>query len=265
VAALEAEHAQLLAGHAANMESEIARLRSVTLPAVSEEAAEESRQPLTPSYLGRALVAIEDHLADMERFVAIGDEAAARQSKVAAALRSCSTLQRLCGDDDFHGMLMTMQEQVAQHEAAIPNVIAGTLQLATAGASSIATFYDAEIQLLQLAGLPQLLAQTHIAGATAEYYLQPSGWQDRVKNPMKFLADLRQLRDASCLTADLLSQGIRHERSRQRWKKLLTFGLGGMVIVTANGVGTALLGPAGVAASAAIGSAAVGAAVQLVS
>lgn len=82
---------------------------------------------------------------------------------------------------------------------------------------------------------------------------------------MMFLDGLRQLRDASCLTADLLAQGIRHERSRQRWKKLLTFGLGGTVIVAVNGIGTALLGPAGVAASAAIGSAAVGVAVQLVS
>ena len=80
---------------------------------------------------------------------------------------------------------------------------------------------------------------------------------------MTFLDDLRQLRDASCQSADLLGQGIRRQQSRQRWKKLLTFGLGGTIIVVANGAGTALLGPIGVAASGAIGSAAVGVAAQL--
>jgi hypothetical protein len=265
VAALEAEHARLLAGYAANIETENARLRFITPPVVPEEAVEPSGEPLSPPYLGRALVAIEDHLADMERFVAIGDDAAARQSKVAAVLRACSTLRRLCCDDDFVNMLITMQEQATQQDKDISLVVAGTLPPQVSGAPSNATFRDAEIQLLKLAGLPEMLAQTHVDGAIAAYHADPVGSQNRIKNTMILLGDLRQLRDASCLTADLLSQGIRNERSRQRWKKLLTFGLGGTVIVAVNGVGTALLGPAGVAASGAIGSAAVGVAVQLVS
>jgi hypothetical protein len=109
------------------------------------------------------------------------------------------------------------------------------------------------------------LAQTHVDQAIAAYQENQTAAYDLMRNPMKFLDDLRQLRDLSCQTADLLSQGIRREQSRQRWKKILTFGLGGTVIVVVNSVGTAVLGPIGVAASGAIGSAAVGVAAQLLS
>jgi hypothetical protein len=95
VIALETEHARLLAGYAEVMESEIARLRSVNLSAVSDLDTEPRREPLTPSYLGRALTAIENDLANMETSIATGDEAAARRSKVMAAQRSCSILGRL--------------------------------------------------------------------------------------------------------------------------------------------------------------------------
>jgi hypothetical protein len=52
VAALEAEHARLLAGYAANMESEIARLRSFTPQSISAEASELRRKPLAPPTSG---------------------------------------------------------------------------------------------------------------------------------------------------------------------------------------------------------------------
>jgi hypothetical protein len=217
----------------------------------------ESRLP--PLTLGRALVAIEDHLADMERFAATGDDAAARESKIAAVLRACSTLRRLCDYDDFYHVLSTMQEHVMNQANSIPGQVSGP------GTVGYGTFRDVEVQLLQLAGLPGVLAQTHVDAAITAYQENPTGAQDRLRNPMTFLGDLRQMRDTTCLTADLLSQGIRQERSRQRWKKLLTFGLGGTLIVAVNSVGTVLLGPAGVAASGAIGSAAVGIAVQLIS
>jgi hypothetical protein len=201
----------------------------------------------------------------MERFAATGDDVAARQAKVAAAGRACSVLKRLCDDDDFNNMLMSIQEHVKQQGTNVSAVVAGTLPPSVPGTPSNPLFRDVEIQLLQFAGLPQPLAQIHVDGAIDAYNADPNGWQSRIENPLIFLGDLRQLRDASCLTVDVLSQGIRHERSRQRWKKLLTFGLGGTVIVAINGIGTAVLGPAGVAASAAIGSAALGVAVQLVS
>jgi hypothetical protein len=174
-----------------------------------------------------------------------------------AAGRACSTLRRLCDDDDFHHVLMNMQEQLTQQpEPSISGWISGT---------PAPSFRDLEVDLLQLAGLPVTLAQTHVDQAIAAYQENQTAAYDLMRNPMKFLDDLRQLRDLSCQTADLLSQGIRREQSRQRWKKILTFGLGGTVIVVVNSVGTAVLGPIGVAASGAIGSAAVGVAAQLLS
>jgi hypothetical protein len=261
IAALEADYARALQAQALHLETEIARLHSATKPGLSEEMAERRREPLTPAYVGRALVAVEGHMADMERFAEVGDDDAARESKVAAVSRACSVLKRLCDDEDFHSILITMQGEVTAHEASISTVVDGYLPDRTSNAS----FRDFEIEVLQLAGLPKLLARLHIDEAAAAYNREPGGWQDRMKNPMTFLSDLRRLRDASCLTADLLAQGTRHERSRERWRKLLTFGLGGTLIVVANGVGTALLGPVGVAASGAIGSAAIGVAAQLVS
>lgn len=82
VAALEAEQARLLAGYAANLESEVARLRSVGPQVIPGYAAEPRSEPLTPPYLGRALVAIDDHMAAMETFAAAGNYDAARQSKL---------------------------------------------------------------------------------------------------------------------------------------------------------------------------------------
>jgi hypothetical protein len=258
VAALEAEQARLLAGYATSLETEVARLRSIGPQVTPGEAAERRGKPLTPPYLGRALVAIEDHLADMETFAAAGNYEAARQSKLAAAARGCSTLRRLCDDDDFHKVLMTMQEQLTQlggQEKSISDWISGTSP----------SFRDLEVELLELAGLPLVLAQTHVDQAIAAFQADQTAAYNLMRNPMKFLGDLRQLRDLSCQTADLLSQGIHREQSRRRWKKILTFGLGGTLIVVVNGISTAVLGPIGVAASGAMGSAAVGVAAQLVS
>jgi hypothetical protein len=133
------------------------------------------------------------------------------------------------------------------------------------GISAPFSFRDNEIQLLQVAGLPEILAHEHVDAAIAAYNTSPDSALHRLQTPMLMLSDLRRLRDASCQTADLLSSGIRQQQSRQRWKKILTFGLGGTLIVTVNSIGTALLGPPGVAASGAIGSAALGVAAQFLS
>jgi hypothetical protein len=216
----------------------------------------------TPAYLGRALVAIEDHLAEMERFAALGDEGAARQSKLAATMRSCATLRMLCDDDDFIQMLIPMAVNVRELASTVPINFSETTILSTNVPSA---FRDIEIQLLQVAGLPEFLARAHVDAAIAAYNENPTEALSRIQDPLIFVNELRLLRDASCQTADIISQGIRQQRSRQRWKKLLTFGLGGTMIVAVNGVGTAVLGPIGVAASGAIGSAAVGVAAQLLS
>jgi hypothetical protein len=258
VVALEIEHARLLAGYAEVMESDITRLRSINMPTVLGLEVEPLSEPLTPSYLGRALTAIENDLANMETSIAIGDDAAARRSKVMAAKRSCLVLGRLCDDDDFNQVLLTMQTSVAQQETLIFSHISSK-------PGDQAPFRELEIQLLELAGLPNILAIKHVDSALAAYWTDPASSLTRMQNPMIFMRDLRRLRDVSCQAADLLSEGLRQEQSRQRWKKLLTYGLGGTLIVIANSIGTALLGPVGVAASGALGSAAVGAAVSSLS
>jgi len=193
----------------------------------------------------------------MERFAATGDEMAAQQAKVAAAMRCCGILRRLCDDDEFLEMLVTRGRYARVPDSTLD---AGTVGSATELNASerepeisdrirIPGFREIEIQLLQLVGLPEILAQTHIDIAITEYQEHPFRALRRLQDPVTFLRDLRQLRDASCLTADSLSQSLRERKTRQRLKKLLTFGLSGILIVTANGIGTAMLGPGGVAAS----------------
>jgi hypothetical protein len=256
----------------ASIEVEVAQLRPA-LQATSRQAVTSRQVPLTPPYVARAVIAVEDHLADMERFAETGDEMAAQQAKVAAAMRCCGTLRRLCDDDDFLEMLVTMGRYARMPDSTVDagNLLPAT-ELDAAGREPEISdrirrpqFRETEIQLLQLAGLPEILAQTHIDMAITEYQEHPFRALIRLQDPMTFLHDLRQLRDASCLTADSLSQSLRERRTRQRLKKLLTFGLSGILIVTANGIGTAILGPGGAAASGAIGSAAVGIAVQILS
>ena len=248
------QHADLL-GRMTELEAEVARLR-LAAQAASTQIASSQQEPFTPPYVARGLVAVEGHLADMDRFAAIGDEMAAQQSKVAAAMRSCSTLQKLCDDDDFLQMLVNIGTDVDS-----PN----TAKDRSLDRIRSRDFRDTEIELLQLAGLPEILAQAHIDEAIEAFEQNPQGALRRLRNPMTFLVHLRQLRDASCLTADLLTQSIRQQQTRQRWKKLLTFGLSGTLIVAVNSIGTVLLGPGGAAASGAIGSAAVGVAVQILS
>jgi hypothetical protein len=212
--------------------------------------------PLAPAYLARALVSVEEHLADLEGFAALGDESAAGRAKVMAVTKTCSTFSRLCDDDRFHNVLMRMQREADEHAASVQQTVTGS-------ANGVA-FWELEVQLLELAGLSRLLAEQHVDRAIDAYNADPSGSMLRLQNPMVFLGDLRTLRDATCQSADLLAAGVRRQQSRARWKKILTFGLGGTLIVTANGIGTAFLGPGGVAASGAIGSAAVGAAVPMI-
>jgi hypothetical protein len=256
VTALEAEHARLLSCRTVDEES--ARLQAARSSAGLELAGDLPHEQFSPAYLGRAVVAVENHLADMERFAATGDERAAQESKLAAAMRSCSTLRMLCDDDDFIQTLMDMAQHANDPNNNVQDYISGNT-------SPTFSFRDNEIEMLQIAGLPELLAREHVDAAISAYNGGPGAALARLQNPMLMLNDLRRLRDASCQTADVLSSGIRQQRSRQRWKKMLTFGLGGTLIVTVNSIGTALLGPPGAAASGAIGSAAVGVAVQFLS
>lgn len=254
VRTLQQEQVELLAARADALQAENTRIRSEvsTAPFSSQQAPATERA--VPPYIARALIAVESDLADMETFTAVGNDNAAAQAKVAAATRTCLTLQRLCDDDAFHSTLMTMQEHAQEMGATVASHVHGS--------TDSGTFRDVEVQLLELIGLSRALAERHVDSAIAAYDGTPAEALARIQNPMRFLADLRSIRDASCELKDVLSLGVRRQQSRTKWRKILTFGLGGTAIVAANALGTAILGPAGVAASGAVGSAAVGVAVQ---
>lgn len=255
-----AESVLSLGTRLAEVEAELARLQ-----AAPRELRGSGTLPLTPPYLANAVVAVENQLQDMERFTATGDEISAQQAKVAAAMRCCSTLRRLCDDGEFVRMLVAMgtaaRGTTPGRKLSVEEVdVLAQLQ------EHIDTphFRDIEIELLQISGLPGKLAETHIDLAVAAFHQHPESAMERLANPAVFLEDLDKLRDASCHTAQLLSQSVRQQRTRQRLKKLLALGLGGTLIAAVNGAGTALLGPIGVAASGALGSAAIGVALEVV-
>jgi hypothetical protein len=263
VNALESEQAELLEKLALSLEVENARLRMMDpINAPSFEDSQAPNGPISPAYLARALTKVEDLVSEMEASIAIGDQAAAANSKVKAASVACQVLRQLSEDDEFRDVLMTMQSETVVHQQEIPAYLRGEAPVTSPGNRP---FRDVEVSLLRIAGLTEQLAQKHVDNAIAMFDAEPTRALDRMTNPMILLRDLKSLQEATCQSADLLSQGLRQQRSRQRWVKILTFGVGGTLIVAANAAGTALLGPVGIATSGAIGSAAIGAGVQLLS
>lgn len=263
VADLEAENARLLERYATSLELENQRIRDTmnTNTAggsdptdVTEVAAGEARRaPLTAAALARDLTRIEDQLAEVDRLAAVDDGRGAAKARVAAATLACKAFARVCDDADFRQRMMELQV----HTVPLPLDEASLSSLAT----QFSDFRNAEVAVLELVGLTRELAEKHVDAA-----IEASKATDRLPHSagrIQLLDDLRALRDATCQGADILALGVRRETSRARWRKILTYGLGGTVIVAANGLGTALLGPAGAAASQAIGSAAVGVAATL--
>ena len=153
-----------------------------------------------------------------------------------------------------------MQSEILEHQQQIPAYVRNEAPISPGNRP----FHDVEVEvsLLRIAGLTDQLAQKHVNSAISAFNADPKRALDRMTNPMLLLGDIKSLQEATCQSSDLLSQGIRQQRSRQRWVKILTFGVGGTLIVAANAAGTAFLGPVVIAASGAIGSAAIGAGVQ---
>lgn len=252
IATLESEQIRLLELRAEELDRQNKLLRSNPQVQAGQAVSATARtETLTPAYLARALVAVEEQVLMVEAYAAQGDNSSAAQAKVLAATTTCSTLSRLCDDDRFHEILMRMQPEADEPSANLTKTV------------TEACFKEAEVQILELVGLSRSLAEQHVGAAIDAFNRDPSGSIARLQKPMTFLRDVRALRDAACQSAELISAGIRRQRSRDRWRKLLTLGLGGTLLVTANAIGAMLIGDGGVAASGAIGSAAVGAALPL--
>lgn len=264
VADLEAENVRLLARYAASLEAENRRIRDTVIgestggwgpaDAADVAASEVRRTPLTAATLARDLTRVEDQLAEVDRLVAVDDTRGAAKARVAAATLACKAFTRVCDDADFRQRMMELQVHASQLPPGGPNL--------SDMSTPFSDFRSAEVAVLELVGLTRELAEKHVEVAIAAFESnRPSAAHQ--PDPRSLLDDLRELRDATCQGADMLALGIRRDASRARWRKILTYGLGGIVIVTANGLGAALLGPVGVAASQVIGSAAVGVAATL--
>ena len=264
VAELEAENTRLLERYATSLEQENRRIRD-TMSAESGDGSDLTnameidtgiarRVSVTAAALARDLTSVEDQLAEVDRLVAVDDRRGAAMARVAAARRACRAFTRVCDDADVRQRMMEVQA----HASALP----ARLALSDIGIP-FGDFRSAEIAVLELVGLTRDLAEKHVDAAIAAFEGRQPPAAARSQDPSSMLNDLRALRDATCQGADVLALGVRREASRARWRKILTYGLGGTVIVAANGLGTALLGPAGVAASQAVGSAAVGVAAAL--
>ena len=125
-------------------------------------------------------------------------------------------------------------------------------------------FLAKETEILQILGMSAEMAKAHISIGHEAYAVDPKQHLAMAQTPEQFMALLEMLRDDVCTSADAIALGIRHEKSRKRWKKVLVNGISGTLVVGANAAGTVLLGPLGVAISGALGSAAVAVAVEAV-
>ncbi|NAZ87298.1 hypothetical protein [Kineococcus indalonis] len=267
VASLEAENMNLLARYAAQLRSSNEQIRQslagsaapspAAAPSIPSAVLAEARPPHSVTRLARDLVAVEEHLAEMDRCAGLGDLHGAGLAKQAAARRTCRALGLLCDDADFRELLMAMPERARQAQDPVggvpdPAELHGPL----------GTFRDTEVALLQLVGLSRALADRHVDAAIAAFTESPQAWT-RMQDPAALLRDLRTLRDATCTSADMLAAGVQREASRARWRKILTYGMGGCLLIAADGAAELLLGVPMTALSEAVGGAAVGVAAPL--
>jgi hypothetical protein len=263
VAALESEQVELLEKLAFNLDVENGELRTTNLIDTPLESGSRVRkESMSPSYLARALIQLRTRFPKWRTRWLSAIRPPPLKARVKVAFAACRVLRQLSEDSELRDVLMSMQCEITKHQQQISAHVEGA---APDGSTTDPPFRDVEISLLRIAGLTERLAHKHVDNAIAAFKAEPTSALARMTNPVILLRDLARLPEATCQSADLLSQGLRQERSRQRWIKILTFGVGGTFIVAANAAGTALLGPLGVAASGAVGSAAIGTGVQFLS
>ena len=260
---LEEDRAAIEGRYIAHLEAENERLRSpdATFPATAAgEPQEPLSQPATPVYVASALSDIERSLAEMEMQTRLENWAAATRAKLAAANTACRVLTDICGDAAFLRDLQMLSQHAAKHGNQVPSTIEKN--------TTFDEFLAREVQLLRLAGLTEGLARQHVEQGATEYRNQRHAGEqedtalERIQNPAMLLDALRELRDVTCTSADLLAMGVRNAQSRSRWRRIVTFGVGGSLIVASNALAIPLLGPAAAAVSGAIGSAAIGAGIN---
>jgi len=226
-----------------------------------------------PAYLSSAALEVERRCDEMEMYARLENWPAARSAKLAAATTACRTLRRACGDREFAVQLRQLALHATQHGKQVLTVVPdlpvkGNTASPAAGppipSQEWAEFVEKETALFRVLGMSAESAEALLSLGHEALKSDPHHDLSVAQSPERFMELLETLRDDVCISADVIALGIRHERSRKRWKKILVNGVSGVCIVGANAAATVLLGPLGVAISGALGSAAVAVAAEAV-
>jgi hypothetical protein len=277
--------AELERGYSRLLESENERLRAELHFSLRPEAAAAEPRETTvaaptsealhsPAYLTPAAIEVNRRCDEVEMYARLENWSAARTASLAAVTTACRTLRRVCADREFSLGLRQLSLHASQQESHVLNVVPvpplqGDAAYPVAAAPEAPStkwteFLAKETEILQILGMSAEMAKAHISIGHEAYAVDPKQHLAMAQTPEQFMALLEMLRDDVCTSADAIALGIRHEKSRKRWKKVLVNGISGTLVVGANAAGTVLLGPLGVAISGALGSAAVAVAVEAV-
>jgi hypothetical protein len=204
--------------------------------------------------LARVLGEVESEVDDVERLAAAGEQASAVDTALQVTRRSAVALRATVTDAELRENLVT---SMTSFDSPLPTPSIQNYAITVGGNESV-TFRVAEIAILQMAGLRRSLAEKHVDAAISEY--------EQLAPPRSSIG-LRQILDrieaverAVAHAETVLPFVISQPPQRLKWRKLVTYGLGGTLIVAANAGAAVILGPVAAAVSAAVGSAAIGAA-----
>ncbi|GIE88168.1 hypothetical protein [Actinoplanes regularis] len=272
VAALERDRELLMERYARQLELDNEQLRALlggapdlaSAPGTSTDAVPSigpASDPATAApasaaaMLAHTLGLVEDQVDDVERLAAAGESASAVDTALLVTRRSAAALRASVADAELRENLVTSMTPPDSPLPPPPGLHNFTVPV---GGNRTVPFRVAEIAVLQLAGLRRSLAEKHVDAAIAEY--------ERV-GAARAAVDLHQVLDrieavqrAIAHAETVLPFVINQPPQRLRWRKLVTFGLGGTLIVAANAGAAVVIGPVAAAVSAAVGSAAIGAA-----
>jgi hypothetical protein len=206
-----------------------------------------------PATLARVLARVERELEDVDRLAAAGDSATATEAAMQVTRQSTAALRATLADAELREALVTMIRDIAP-----PPVPMIRDYLVAAGGDKPVSFPEAEIAVLQMSGLHRSLAAKHVEAAISEYEQLPP--VQRAVTLHQVLDQIAAAERSVAYAATVLPIVINQPPQRLKWRRLVTYGLGGTLIVAANAGAVVLLGPVAAAVSAAVGSATLGAA-----
>jgi hypothetical protein len=227
-------------------------LKRASASAGSTEPVEEFREELEqqapsrvalPASVASAYVEIASHLDQAEDSERLGQIQQALAARAVAASRACRVLTQLCRDDQFLEKLEAVGEPAGRDAAKSRRLLEE---------DKFGEFRQKEVELLTTAGLSPRYADELIDVCRSAFLETADSGQTE---PILGLQQLEQLREATCDAATGLFRKARQRVRRRRFRIVFVGGIGGTLLVIANVSASALITPAGAAASSALGGA----------